>query len=79
MNTNTFSQAIAALQINMNALIAYLFKKCIIALIIVNFETTRNILQKTDLSIRILYTTIYYNTLKYAVMNYINVFDSWYI
>ena len=49
----------------MNALIAYLFKKCIIALIIVNFETTRNILQKTDLSIRILYTTIYYNTLKY--------------
>ena len=29
----------------MNALIAYLFKKCIIALI-VNFKTTRNILQK---------------------------------
>ena len=64
MNTNTFSQAIAALQINMNALIAYLFKKCIIALI-VNFKTTRNILQKTDLSIRISYTTIYYITFKY--------------
>ena len=53
----------------MNALIAYLFKKCIIALI-VNFKTTRNILQKTDLSIRMIHGVFSVNEINYANKRY---------